>query len=1793
MVSLSPLNQPQPISQPFESFECEIDDQCGACLGCRGWTLPGTPYFTGFHAGGQESIALLRAGERKSLSSDIARLRAFKRQYPIAVARMCAKLVVPPTSSPAVKTLKLRGLKRLHFGAVRFTDRIQTSWQDVTKPYEAAKPMWRVQSEDDDLPPDPPSEAAERVFAWEADEDLIKQWDREGTIPMPQYPVEPPQWWDEGKGTYEDFISSGGGAFRTLDEIRKFFADPDDLLSPAAASRVNSAANEAFRAQFPQAPVHSPYPLWRRVFDWWGKHPNYGSKSITGKYVKLDREQDHLTHMIEGQILFIYHMSLTRTFAGRAMAIATQAKMFNTKLSEISLIFSALQSAAEWYWPVKPKKKKKASLEPQGMEETFSSVQDFLDKYDTIKASPLFEKMYKFGTYALALSLFQPLGITMDLFKFDAVVQEAMRQKYHLGPDFVHTMLDTALFLTRRGFQCYQTGSLMPMFHSAEKYQKWYDAAELLLRQSHFLSNPEPHGIDRHKFLSDLKDTIECGRSMKKCALKKDDKLLIGKLLANLELTHDLEVTKRNAQKDRKYPLCVLLFGGSGIGKSTILNIMFQHYGKVRKKPTTSEFRYVRNPNDPFWSGMNSTQWCVWLDDIAFLAAQLGILDPSLAEMLCIANNVPYVPNQAELCDKGRTPVRFELCLGSTNTEDLNLHAYFSCPLAVQRRFPWILDISVKLEYQCPDKPGMLDSSRVPVTPAGEYPDLWNFKIKRVEPCGTDRRHQKGKTVVDREITSMREFLKWYNQIIEEHNTVQDKILAGNARMFDTKLCGTCAMPETWCSCVHEVVETDLFGEREFDPDSTVLCEVCTLPLSCCTCTQAATHDLFGEHEMASPAYIHHAAIEADRDLLRAQVHKESISARVAIWLYDLVYRHVRCTALNYPVAWWFGEYWFTRLLARSPHRLAMTRVLLRYAGARVSKTLGTPKTLAAITATLVGMAALYKLHGHLVKQVISAFVQGSEQSVPQEPVFEMDGTPPDPDPVFVQRPSYADPWPFRTDDLSQATLCSKGSDGSVLLKNVRYATCVFTSQDAHKKRTTCALNVRGTVYVCNNHGIPPTTPFNLDITTDKCSGGLVRNLSNVLVTSDMVLRIPEKDLVFIRLRCLPPGTDLTVWMAKESFVGNVDGKYVGRDVQGDLWEKEVLNVKPMVDTWMSHDKTVTAPTWGGIVADPTRYGDCGSTLMAQTGAGWTLLGMHTLGNARDVRALRFFPDLFTQCCDRLEPKVVARGSVEVSAPSCHRAIEPLHAQSVVRVVEGSANVLGSFIGEFRTRGRTRVRDTVMADFLAARGFERTRTRPDVSRTPWRVALQDMVNPVVRLRSDLLEQARLMYQQETIRFDLAGIHVYDVHTALNGQPGVAFCDKMPRKTSAGAPYKCSKSRFLYFLDDGTTDVGIVDEIKKTIRTIITTYLAGQRYHAVYCGQLKDEPVTFAKAEAGKTRVFTMAGMSHTIVTRMYLLPVVVFMQKHSFDFEIGVGVSPQCLEWQKAYEYLTAFGTDRMVAGDYAKFDKRMPANVILATFDVLLNICERAGYTQDQLKVVRGIAYDTAFPTVDYNGDLIEFFGSNPSGHALTVIVNSIANSLYMRYTFLVLRPMGVKEGFKSFVRLWTYGDDNAMGVSPSAPWFNHTAIQKVLADVGIGYTMADKDAISVPYISMAEVSFLKRTWRWEDEIGAHVGPLCRESIEKSLMICVEKSNVSEKAHAVQVISTAVREAFFHGRDEFERMRNLLVEVVAACELEAHVESTTFPTWSQLLEDFAERSAHVVCAAGSYPSNSRRVHPS
>jgi hypothetical protein len=73
------------------------------------------------------------------------------------------------------------------------------------------------------------------------------------------------------------------------------------------------------------------------------------------------------------------------------------------------------------------------------------------------------------------------------------------------------------------------------------------------------------------------------------------------------------------------------------------------------------------------------------------------------------------------------------------------------------------------------------------------------------------------------------------------------------------------------------------------------------------------------------------------------------------------------------------------------------------------------------------------------------------------------------------------------------------------------------------------------------------------------------------------------------------------------------------------------------------------------------------------------------------------------------------------------------------------------------------------------------------------------------------------------------------------------------------------------------------------------------------------------------------------------------------------------------YHYLIKFGINKIVAGDYKFYDKKMSPIFIFSVFEIFIRIVKVSGnYTPDDIKVMYGIVEDIVFLLVDFNGDLI-----------------------------------------------------------------------------------------------------------------------------------------------------------------------------------------------------------------------------
>lgn len=1465
-------------------------------------------------------------------------------------------------------------------------------------------------------------------------------------------------------------------------------------------------------------------------------------------------------------------------------------------------------------------------MEHQSASEFLDGIRSKFDFVTSIKELPIMQKLHKFLLYCMSLSMLENMGLNFDVLGFSSFEAAEAKKTHSSKLGFWHALFDALLLLAQNLAKSIELGSIIPFTQNGSTYEKWITQVYVLKRQSKCLANPTPHNFTIFQYSMDLDEALRDGKSvlLNISFTSKVEKERLRALVNDLEMMKADLVTRRSTQMERIAPFSCLLSGGSSVGKSHLMNIMHQYFAQLRGNPQGSQYKYTRNFTEEFWNGFSSAQWFIAMDDIAAQNPKLNTMDTSLSELINVVNNVTFVPNQADLADKGKTPCMAELVIATTNTTHLNAQYYFSCPLAIRRRLPYIIRVKPKNEYS-KNSGLMLDPAQCRSV-EGKYDDFWILSVSKVVPRFINDTNDDVGVQEERikTFTDITDFLAWYGEQVVTHFKQQDSLVESEHKMRSVEVCGNCYYPKYRCGCEHQSLR-----ETIYDASSRVS--------SMYNRTYWSVSDWWRNRRDPGLSWWNDDDWESFKFTMQAFFSIWGWTVPSSIPFFGFIYfmwwgwsKYEDCIRI-YVNEERFFQFLFRRLSARYRTRLATlimyTKLfalagsawaLTYYASAYMNKRLTRSlrkkvldsefnririemaKTLATTDNFLwdnLDEETRFFYLDNAAKQIFQNcklnFKDDDLQwAIDKEKAYMKDITDEDKDEFVAQAmlekigkvPKatanerenvwYNEEINVSSFDFNPSSLSWKGLPiekvESFIKKNLlRFKFYVGNDQWLN----TGALALGGHLYVCNLHSLPKEKEFLVKVLQEPLVSGITRNVEIILCRSQIYPMVTH-DLAFITFKNLPPFKDITDILGTDTLDGKFLGEYLTLDKDTVLFNRnQVRKIERTTHTF--HGQEIK--TWKGESERLTDVGDCGSVLFVNSPMGPLILGIHSLGNVHhSVMVSPITKAMVDESLAVFNTYNVQAGVPLLGSDTCPPCVVgPLHRKSPLRwMKKGAATVHGSILG-FRPKPKSRVTRTIIADECEKYGYSQKFSKPVMTGwKPWSIALEGVVNIPGCFRSDIVDHCVETFANEIIEGlgpeKLKKIFVYDLFTAVNGASGVAYVDKMKRNTSAGFPWRKSKKFFLHSIpeQEGLADpVEVNDECKQRIDDCINKYKRKERYCPIFVCHLKDNPTSFEKIEAQKTRVFSGGPMDWNLVGRMFLLAFIKCIQENQILFESAPGIIAQSDEWGKLFVYIVQHGIARIVAGDYAWFDKTMPPEIILAAFTIALLVCKAAGYSEEDLDVIRGLGVDAAYPIYDANGDLISAYGSNPSGIFFTVIVNCLGNCIYMRYVYTILSPYNSCADFKKNVSLMTYGDDNIMGVSENAEWFNHTAIQSVLASHGITYTMADKHAKSEPFIHISQASFLKRSWRWDDDVNGYMCPLEHESIERSLMTCVASKSVSPEYQMVSIIGSAVREYFFYGKVTFERKRGILMKIAEECEILDYCDRSTFPTWDDLVE--------------------------
>lgn len=417
---------------------------------------------------------------------------------------------------------------------------------------------------------------------------------------------------------------------------------------------------------------------------------------------------------------------------------------------------------------------------------------------------------------------------------------------------------------------------------------------------------------------------------------------------------------------------------------------------------------------------------------------------------------------------------------------------------------------------------------------------------------------------------------------------------------------------------------------------------------------------------------------------------------------------------------------------------------------------------------------------------------------------------------------------------------------------------------------------------------------------------------------------------------------------------------------------------------------------------------------------------------------------------------------------------------------------------------------------------------------------------------------------------LVGLTKMSLHDNIHGINGVSGYEPINRKTSKGnmglifpnytnSGPKSEVLRPVY--DDGTEEgfhVEYSDDLVKELDVLKEQLKDGQRVGFVASTNEKDETVKKTKKFA---RIFSCMPLHFLILQREYFLSFSKWFRDWNFVSECGVGVNCRSRLWDTFARFLSYFNKDRCIAGDFKAYDQRMSAIFMRAAYNIIEHCYRRAGYSEEDLATMGALSMDVVYPIYEFNTDLVMPAGSNPSGHSLTVIINSIVNSLYMRYAFKKLYPNLV---FSEYVKLMTYGDDNVMNVSEKVPLFNQNKISEILGAIGIVYTDAHKSEVFEDYVNFSEVTFLKRSFNFNPDLGVYSAPIEEDSLFKSMlyMLPSDAENMIPQTQMGMILCNVMDEAFFYGPQKFEEYRTKLMYIAKKNQLLPYLPTRTFDSY-------------------------------
>lgn len=391
---------------------------------------------------------------------------------------------------------------------------------------------------------------------------------------------------------------------------------------------------------------------------------------------------------------------------------------------------------------------------------------------------------------------------------------------------------------------------------------------------------------------------------------------------------------------------------------------------------------------------------------------------------------------------------------------------------------------------------------------------------------------------------------------------------------------------------------------------------------------------------------------------------------------------------------------------------------------------------------------------------------------------------------------------------------------------------------------------------------------------------------------------------------------------------------------------------------------------------------------------------------------------------------------------------------------------------------------------------------------------------------------------------------------------------------------CDDIKKNYYRSVQTGNIEMIDfcynEIDTLVSKAVKMYDNHERPAFLYVDNLKDEIRPLEKVKEGKTRMFSGSPFIMLVLFRMYFGSFMDEFVHANLDIGSAIGINPYGEDWhvlaKKLLKHSDGDASSECIgAGDFSAFDCSQQVEVLNVIYHL---IATWYGGSDSHASYIRSMLWaEITSSRHVHDGKVYYWYSSLPSGNPLTAMVNTMYNQIAFRYCW-IQAGLDIHD-FNSNVELNALGDDNIFSVSS---WyreaFNELTLVKYMKTIGLTYTTETKGTAVKAMRRLTDVGFLKRKFRYEEKLARWVGPIEKSTIANLLDWTKDKDG---DTITVDKAVSALRELSLHGKEEYDKICNLIISAVQENVTLEPPQSGWPLRWIDVLEDTSGID-HTLC---------------